>query len=664
MFFKQVRRNAAKNRKGNGLLFGSLVVAIIAFYTLLSLETQDVICFLATMESDAIQKLLKMLQIVYLISLFFVFFLVYFACKYQTDSRRREFGMYLMLGMKRSRLFLTLFCETFWNSLVSLGIGLPAALLLTEGISMATAKWVGLGIIGHRFSVSPGAILWTVCGFVIVQIVSMLVICIPLGKEEAAQLLHSNAAKKQVRLSQKKSAVFFFSGILLLLIAYYLGIFQLKRLEITIIFGLLLSGILGTFFLYKGLGGFLGRRIRRKQELAKGLETFTGRQVQEQVIGQYKALSIASLLLLIAISCTSYGISIGLGRTAGARSTDFSIFGSSKEITAFLEQDDIREKVKASYPMYLSMVKRDLDLKQLKNALASIPGSDNIVEYAHVDYVIAESSYNNMRKAMGKAEIKLNPEEVAFYTSEDRNYVTFYEILEQALKKGASIGIQGEDYGIRPELFYDNIVADRSITLYMALIVPDTLYREIARESVPYCQNVHLADAVIEERGLMQAVQEIDQKLADTGLKYDSYLTGMGRNLFYSVGASYLTIYLGILFFLIANTVIGLKYLIGQRQNKSRYHTLFALGAGKEEACSSVKKQIQLFFSLALGVSVINSVAAVVTLFSSVTRLPVGTSVGTVSLLAGAALFAFVLMEGIYIRVVKRMACREIRALH
>ena len=29
MFFKQVWRNATKNRKGNGLFYGSLVIAII-----------------------------------------------------------------------------------------------------------------------------------------------------------------------------------------------------------------------------------------------------------------------------------------------------------------------------------------------------------------------------------------------------------------------------------------------------------------------------------------------------------------------------------------------------------------------------------------------------------------------------------------------------------
>ena len=98
MFFKQVWRNAIRHRKDNGLFFGSLIIAIIAFYTLLSLKEQDVMRYLAAVESVAVSKLFKLIPLVYMVSLFFVFFLVYFACKYQTDSRRKEFGMYLMLG--------------------------------------------------------------------------------------------------------------------------------------------------------------------------------------------------------------------------------------------------------------------------------------------------------------------------------------------------------------------------------------------------------------------------------------------------------------------------------------------------------------------------------------------------------------------------------------
>ncbi len=670
MFFKQVRRNAAKNRKGNGLFFGSLVIAIIAFYTLLSLGEQDVMRFLTTVESDAVRKLMMLLPFVYAVSLFFVFFLVYFACKYQMDSRRRELGMYLMLGMKRSRMFSMLFCETLWSSVISLVIGIPVALLLTEAISLTTAKVVGLGIIGHRFSLSVDAIVWTVCGFVLVQLLSMFFICLGLGKAEPAELLRTENGKNQRHPSGRASAVCFIAGLALLLTAYYLGIFQMRSLGMDVMLFILIFGITGTFLLYRGLGGFLGLGIRRKSPNAVGLQTFTARQVQENVLSQHKSLAVASLLLMIALACISYGISMGIGRSAGSRSVDFSLFGPEEEINAVLEKEDIRKMVKDDYPLYLSHVKdgyygdqeKAFDTSALKEALRGVEGSDNIIENLHIEYVISESSYNRILKGMGKEEIDLAGQKTAIYSSL-ASHGTFGTVVEAALKKETSVGIDGRSYELLPTLYYDNVVADRAITLYMALIVPDELYKELARNPEAYCRNIHLSDDIVEEMGLMQAVQKMDAQLADTGMEYDSYLGGIGRNLFYTVAASYLTIYLGVLFWLIANTVIGLKYLISQRQTKHRYETLIMLGADMPSMGKSVKKQISVYFSMVLSVALVSGAAAIFTMFTSFTKLPVGAPVGAVIALSLAALAAFAGIEVLYIYIVRRTASREISRL-
>lgn len=667
MFCKQVRRNAAKNRKGNGLFFGSLVIAIVAFYTLLSLGEQDVMRYLATVESDAVGKLMMMLPAVYAVSLFFVFFLVYFACKYQTDSRKREFGLYLMLGMKRSRLFFMLFAETLWSSLISLLTGIPIALFLTEGISLATAKIVGLGIIGHHFSFSPDAMLWTVCGFILVQLLSMLVICMNLVKAETAEFFRSGSEKKQAPLSGVRSTACFTLGTGLLIAAYYLGIFQMHSLRMAVMLAVIVCGILGTFLLYRGLGGFLGQYIRRKSPNAAGLKTFTARQVQENVLSQHKSLAISSLLLLMALSCISYGISMGFGRSGSRRSVDFSLFGTETEMNAVLEKNDIDEMVEDSYPLYLSAVKDGYDRDEEKafdtgefvKALRTVEDSDNIIENLHIEYVIGESSYNRILKNMGKEELKLADHETAIYTSMG-NDGDFGSILTKAISGGISIGIDGVNYSIRPTLCMDNVVADRAITLYLALVVPDELFTKLASEPEAYCRNVNLKDEIVDNTGLMQAIQKMDAMLEDTGIEYDSYLGGIGRNLFYTVAASYLTIYLGVLFWLIANTVIGLKYLISQRQTKHRYETLTMLGADTPAMCRSVKKQIGIYFVLVLSTALVSSAAAIFTMFRSFTKLPVGTSVSTVALISAIALVIFAAVEIVYIGIVKRTASREV----
>ncbi len=665
MFFKQVWRNAIRHRKDNGLFFGSLIIAIAAFYTLLSLKEQDVMRYLATVESDAVSKLFKLIPLVYIVSLFFVFFLVYFACKYQTDSRRKEFGMYLMLGMKYSRLFAMLFCESLANSLISLLTGIPFALFLTEGISLTTAKLVGLGIIGHRISFSPAAILYTVCGFVLVQLLSVLIICMDLSRIEPAAFLADDFAKESEQTTSGSGPFFFLSGALFLIIAYAIGITALNSLGFLAFLMVFVFGILGTFSLYKGLGYVIGKRIEKKSRRKAGLAVFTARQLQENVLFQHKSLAVSSLLLLLSLACISFGIGTAAG-SHETRTTDLSVKGTDAEIQSFLSDAEVSSMIEASYPVYLSYSYTSRDLEPVKNALAALPQSDlrdNMMENitGGGEYVISESSYNGLMSAMGKEPLSLAPNQMALFSSDPGP--NFTNIMNAALKQNVTIEVNGSEYTLLPCLYQDNIVADRMISLYAALIVPDEVFEEIADNSEPFCYNFHLAENITEEKGLLAALSDMGQRLSSHGLEYDSYLGGIGRNLFYTVASSYLTLYLGILFLLIANTVIGLKYLIWQRQNKRRYTTLMMLGGDRKALCQSTKSQIQTFFNLVLFIAAINGVFAVFSMFGSFLRLPSTSSFALVALMAAAAFGLFILTEFVYIHVVKRTACREIMEL-
>ena len=175
MFSKLVARNSKRDRKNNGLYFGSMIISIIAFYIILSLSHQDVMIFLQKMESDAVSRLFTIIPIFYISTLIILFFLVYFASSMQMERRKHEFGVYLTLGMRRQHLFSMLMLEDFRNNIIALGIGLPIAIMISELISLVTAKIVGLGIIGHRFSLSFMAILFTIVGFMIVKFIAFII---------------------------------------------------------------------------------------------------------------------------------------------------------------------------------------------------------------------------------------------------------------------------------------------------------------------------------------------------------------------------------------------------------------------------------------------------------------------------------------------------------
>lgn len=693
MFFKQVQHNATKNRKDNALLFGSLVVAIVAFYTLLSLGDQDVMRFLQTFESDAIQKLMNLIPIVYAASLFFVFFLVYFAYRYQLENRQKEFGLFLMLGMKRSKLFVMLMSETIWNSLVSILIGFPIALLLTELVSLTTARIAGLGIIGHRFTLSIPAVIGTVLGFFAVQIFAMLILSIDFTRREPAELLRNDRTEKQTTIKPKYAWLSFILGLLFLGMAYYTGVKTMRTFDFVTIFLVLIIGALGTFLLFRGLGVFIGAYIRRKAPDKTGIFVFTGRQLQESVLNQHRSLAISSLLILIALACVSFGIANAIGtEKSEIRSVDFSIVPDYEEdntakILEVLNAPENQALIGTYYPMKLDHLKVpvfDKDGKALVNnqiaydfswdGLSSIiskqaddEDKDLILQIFNQDgnfaWLISLSSYNALLRSLGEPEIQLGGNQMALYSAM-KHMDSFVPVVQNALKDGASIELDGQTYQLLPKLYLNNVVADRSITLFAGLIISDEDYAKYAQEpDEVFSWNVVLKDELIEEKGLMQAIMELDKSLALSGLSYDTFLSGIGRKLFIAVATSYLTIYVGVLFMVIANTVIGLKYLMQERTNRGRYRTMLMLGSNIEDLSKSARTQIRTFFALGLAVALISAVFALWAMFTSFLRLPAGTSVTSLILFTGIAAALFVLVEWIYIHFVEQASNREIQAM-
>ncbi len=234
MFFKFIKDNSKKSRKENGIYFSSLVISIVAFYIILSLKDQNVIKFLKRTESGAVERLLVIVSVLYFVSLLFLYFLTYFANKYQMESRKKQFGLLLMMGMKRFKLFSMVFLENIINGIIALIIGLPFFVLLTEIISLATSKVVGIGLIGYNFSVSFSAIVLTSLGFIIVQVLAILVLSIKVINKEPKELMENKKDELQSISSKVSRNSSILTGIISLCIAYFLGVFGLngKLLEL------------------------------------------------------------------------------------------------------------------------------------------------------------------------------------------------------------------------------------------------------------------------------------------------------------------------------------------------------------------------------------------------------------------------------------------------
>lgn len=677
MFSELVKRNSRRSRRENGLFFASLLIAIIAFYIILSLSHQDVIVFLKTMESNAVNRLLTLVPALYVMTLCILFFLVYYANRFQLARRRHEFGVYLILGMQRRTLFGMLLAEDLRSSVIALAIGLPAAVLISELISLVTARLVGLGIVGHRFALSLPAIGWTAVGFLAIKLLASLILSGKIVRQEIGALLTETpeGTKKQRPAAVYTAALVL--GIALLAGAYTFAIRGYAWSSLRYMAGTLALGLSGTLLLFYGLRVIIDRLARRGDRAGK-LRVFNFRQVEETVIHRSGTLAISSLLILAALCCFGAGVATARSSRAETHTLDYTFPTDSKSA------DAVRETLTAHgldsafsdiFEMRIGRVRTSTDYQNtvkfpaLQRTVDAMPASDErqqlqyLLEAASNPHLIALSGYNRLLAAAGLPELTLASNEAAVYCDSEVSSAENTALLDRLIADGAAVTIDGAPFTLTGQVQAVSVVTDRSITMSFALIVPDAAFDHYTQGDYDVYLNAVLAPSVTEGKSLMRAIADMNAQLDPLGLKYESYLQNLGRELFYIVAASYLTIYLAIIFLVVANTIIGVQFLMGQQKAARRYRTLVRLGAEHDTLCRAAKTQINWYFGLPVGVAAVSSAFGVRALFTGMLTAQAQRGMTDLMITAGAMILLLCVVEWIYMAAVKRSSSKYLLTL-
>ncbi|HHV28358.1 MAG TPA: FtsX-like permease family protein [Clostridium sp.] len=678
MFFDLVSRNSKRSRKENGLFFASLLISIVAFYNILSLSKQDVMIFLTKLESDAVNKLLTMIPLFYGMTLFILFFLIYFASKFQLERRRHEFGVYLMMGMRRSKLFFMLLAEDFRSSMLALLMGLPIAILLSELTSLLTARLVGLGIIGHQISISFQAILWTAVGFYLIKLIAFLILSGKIARQEIGSLLVETPEGTKKALPSIVYALALSVGVIFLVAAYIMAIKGLAwdgvgKMGLTLILGF--TGTLLVFFGFRSIMGFLAKHSGSN----KKLQAFTFRQLQENIIRRSTTLAISSLLILAGLCCFGAGVAIAQFYGGSQQHVlDYTFDGDSQDITIVKEtlaSHGLDSLFSELFEMRVGYIRSAEDrnnafqMNSVMEYLAQLPESDdrnvllNNLGYQTYPHLISQSSYNRLLSIAGKNTIELAENEAAVYMDTEFISSTKLEMLNRILSANPKVQISGENYQLTGTVQSTSLVTDRSITLSFALIVPDAEFERFTENDYDIYLNAVLDPEQIAGKSLLNAISDTNQKLDAAGLIYESYLQNMGRQLFYVVAASYITIYLAIIFLIIANTIIGVQFLTWQQKTSRRYKTLVRLGAPYETLCYSARKQIKWYFGIPTVVAAISSVFGVRALFSGLLSSRTKSNLSTMMMISAVMMLLLCVVEYIYMVAVKKSSNRYILTL-
>ena len=628
MFFRLIYRNAKRSRQENLIYFATLVTAVASFYMILSLERQDVILYLRDFESMAVDRLFALMPILYGIALFLLFFLVLFANRYQLDRRSKEFGMYLMMGMRQRKLFALLLAEGLLTSLFALTIGTVIGGILAEMISLATSRLIGQGIIDHQPSFSLVAVAYTAVGFLFIQVLALLFLSVQLFNRELQQLLNGQVSKKQALGTTKTNSLTFVAGLIILIVAYYLALRYFWLVNNLMISLSVILGIIGTILLIRGLARLLNS-LAMKTKQTQGLRIFTLRQLQENIANRAISVAVSSLLMMLSVMFLAEGaatiLSSGDNLNRDSSVYHFTLLGDNKEIEKVLTSAELEPYVDhlnsltLGYNQTADQVDWSAFRKEIVDHLpegvvdpqvaepgvynisTEIPEMENILGLvdSQIGYLITESGYNRILEASNQPTIQLTDDQVALYVNPIVGHANQPELNQLLVenKDQPLLKLDGQQMRILPNLAMKDLVTDRSITIMAALVVKDTRFQQLVKvENRETYWNFRLPQTLIDRDGLMTPMKEANDLLNDKGFYVESYLQNFGRHLFYVVAGSYTMLYLAFLFLVIGCTVLALQFLTQLKQTKSRYKTLSFLGAKADQMQDSLKKQVASYF--------------------------------------------------------------------
>ena len=202
MYFKLAIRNLRGSFRDYTIYFFTLVFGVCIFYTFNAIESQSILMELDEMQKNAFNLADQFIGIVSVFIAFVLGFLIIYANNYLIKRRKKEFGIYMTLGVEKGSLSKLVFLETFIIGLLSLVVGIILGVLLSQGMSVFTAKMFRVSFTKFEFVFSSGSFIKTILCFALIYIVVLIFNSISIRKIKLVDLLI--ASKKNEKKNNKE----------------------------------------------------------------------------------------------------------------------------------------------------------------------------------------------------------------------------------------------------------------------------------------------------------------------------------------------------------------------------------------------------------------------------------------------------------------------------
>ena len=645
MLFKLSFENMKKSIKDYGIYFLTLVLGVAIFYMFNSLDSQQAMLEVSESTRSMIQLMISMLGMISVFVAIILGLLIVYANNFLINRRKKEFGIYMTLGMGKRQISKIILLETIFVGIVSLVVGIVIGVVGSQFMSILVAKLFEADMSDYTFVFSKEACIKTCIYFAVMYLAVMIFNTFTISRYKLINLLNANKKNEKVKIKNPIiSVLVFIFAVCMLGYAYYKVTAGANTIDtIDKLLPPVLMGVVSTVLIFWSLSGFILKVLQMSKKIyLSGTNMFVLRQINNKINTTVISMSVICLMLFMTITVLSSSLS--LRNTMQSEITEVTPVDINLYKTANLPEKYKRYGVEVTtteeqrqdsrITIQETLKNNGFDMNLLKDVV-EIPvyATNDLVlgdffgdkadevkqEYKQISYDTAEqivkiSDYNKIAKLYGLEEYELADDEYIVICDFDSMTDLRNRVLND--DDGNVLTIGGKEYHSKyKECKEGYIVMSTSHTNTGIILVPDNCnLTENEKEQTLLAANYNAKTEEDAEKIESKFVENENSELMKNLIDKNIELNGFTKKQIIeaSVGiatiVTFIAIYLGIIFLIASAAILALKQLTESSDNKQRYTILRKIGCDERMINQALFRQIGIFFMMPLILAIIHSV--------------------------------------------------------